>query len=177
MKPVSWRHIQSWSCIECGMCCKDYKVVLSVDEYVNIVKTYGFEAGYSQRNRLQIAKKGDNTCYFLTPLGSSCVCGLQYKKPKACKIWPFKVFATPKFGMAEQALYRYKNRDLYIYVDMACSGLTFGTPTDDFKYRVLPEFIEVAADLRDTQIHSTSKINVNSSRVDVKKVDFKDKTG
>ncbi len=161
MKPVPWSYIESWNCIECGMCCKDYRVVLALDEWAKIAKTYGFESTNAEGTRLYLSKKRDKTCYFLTSTGDSCVCGLQYSKPKACKIWPFKVFASPKFGMAKQAYFRYQNRDLFIYVDMACSGLSFGHPSQDYMTRILPEFIEVAADLRENQVHSTSKLKVN----------------
>ena len=74
----------------------------------------------------------------------------------------FKIFSTPKFSNLKEALYEYKNKNLFIYVDISCPGLTFGRSTQDFKYRILPEFIEVAAGLRENQCHSTSKININA---------------
>jgi len=163
MIPVSWRNVKSWNCVECGMCCKDYKVVLDFNEWVNIVRNYGVETTKPGVSKLFLEKKSDGNCCFLTNLGDNCLCGLQYMKPKACKIWPFKIFSSPKFGIPREAVYRYRNNNVYIYVDPACTGLRFGKPTQEFTYRTLPEFIEVAVGLRENQFHSTSKIQCRSN--------------
>ena len=158
MVPVSWRNVKSWSCVECGVCCRDYHVVLNFNEWVNIVRNYGVEATIPSVSKLFLGKKSDGTCCFLTCTGDSCVCGLQYMKPLACKIWPFKVFDKPKFGRPDEAVYRYRNNNFYVYVDPACTGLNWGKPAPEFKYKTLPEFIDVAVGLRNQQFHSTSKI-------------------
>ena len=158
MVPVSWRNVKSWSCVECGICCRDYHVVLNFSEWVNIVRNYGVETTISGVSKLFLGKNSDGTCRFLTCIGDGCFCGLQHMKPLACKIWPFKIFDKPKFGIADEALYRYRNNDFYIYVDPACTGLSWGKPVPEFKYRTLPEFIDVAVGLRKQQLHSTSKI-------------------
>jgi hypothetical protein len=100
----------------------------------------------------------DGTCIFLTKLGDTGVCGLQHMKPRACKIWPFKIFHRPSYGIPREALYRYWGRNFFVYVDPACMGFNWGKPTPEFKYRTLPEFIDVALGLREKQFHSTSKI-------------------
>jgi Fe-S-cluster containining protein len=158
MNPVSWRNVKSWSCVECGMCCKDYHVVLNFSEWVNIIRNYGVETTIPSVSKLFLGKNSDGTCRFLTCMGDSCFCGLQYMKPLACKIWPFKIFDKPKFGRPDEALYRCRNNDFYVYVDPVCMGLSWGKPAPEFKYRTLPEFIDVAVGLRKHQLHSTSKI-------------------
>ncbi|PVX23779.1 MAG: hypothetical protein CW691_09645 [Candidatus Bathyarchaeum sp.] len=158
MNPVSWRNVKSWKCTECGMCCRDYHVVLNFNEWVNIVRKYGAQSTMPTVNKLLLGKKSDGTCCFLTCMGDNCICGLQYMKPLACKIWPFKVFDNPKFGNPNEALYTYRNRNFFIYVDPACTGLTLGKPSPEFKYKTLPEFIDVAVGIRRKQLHSTSKI-------------------
>ena len=125
---------------------------------MNIVRNYGVETTIPSVSKLFLGKKGDRTCYFLKYMGDSSICGLQYMKPLACKIWPFKIFDNPKFGKPNEALYRYQNKNFYIYVDPACTGLSWGKPTPEFKYRTSPEFIDVALGLRKQQFHSTSKI-------------------
>jgi len=87
------------------------------------------------------------------------LCGLQNMKPKACKIWPFKIFLHPKYGTAKEALYPYRDQAFYVYVDPACTGLIWGQPIPEFKFKTLPEFVDVALGLRKKQFHSTSKLH------------------
>ena len=164
MIPLSWRNLKSWNCVECGMCCKDYHVVLNYAEWLNIVGNYGIEKTIAGTNKLLLGKKSNGTCSFLTHYKDTCYCGLQYMKPTACKIWPFKIFLNPKFGKPDWALYRYRNKSFYIYVDSACTGLSWGKPTPELMYRVLPEFIDVAIGLRKQQFYSTSKIQTRISK-------------
>jgi Fe-S-cluster containining protein len=163
MIPVSWRNVKSWNCIKCGMCCKDYHVVLKFNEWVNIVKTYGVETTIPSISRLLLGKKSDGTCCFLTYMSGHQLCALQHMKPLACKIWPFKIFDSPKFGRSNEALYPYRNKNFYIYVDPACTGLSLGKPDSEFKYKTLPEFIDVAFGLQRQQHYSTSKIWFHSN--------------
>ena len=160
MNPIPWRSVKSWNCVGCGMCCKDYHVVLNFQEWVSIVKSYGAGATIPTPGKLLLGKRSNGTCCFLNQTEDTPSCGLQYAKPLACKIWPFKVFNEPQFGQPREALYVYRGRNFYVYVDPECTGLHQGTPTTDFKYKILPEFIEVALGLRQNQYHSTSKTRI-----------------
>ncbi|MCW4016376.1 MAG: YkgJ family cysteine cluster protein [Candidatus Bathyarchaeota archaeon] len=164
MIPVPWRKIKSWDCVECGMCCKDYHVVLNFGEWMNLVRNYGVESTIPTVSKLLLGKKRDGTCCFLNQLRGTHICGLQYMKPLACKIWPFKVFDSPKFGSSAEALFRYRDRDFFVYVDPACTGLHWGRPVSEFKHKILPEFVDVAVGLRKNQLYSTSKIQFRPSR-------------
>lgn len=126
MIPVGWRKIKSWNCIECGMCCIKYHVVLNYMEWVDIIRNYGIDATIPSVSNLLLGKKGDGTCCFLAFIKDNYFCGLQYKKPLACKIWPFKIFNTPKFGNSKESIYKYQNQNFFIYVDPACNGLILG---------------------------------------------------
>lgn len=159
MNIIPWRSVKRWNCVECGKCCKDYHVVLNFNEWANIVKTHGLDTTVFSVNKLLLGKKNDGTCCFLTSNGDSYYCGLQYMKPLACKIWPFKIFDHPKFGNPNEALYRYRNRGFFIYVDSACTGVSWGRPMPEFKNNILPEFVDVAVGLCRRQFHSTSKIH------------------
>lgn len=157
MNPVSWRNVKSWNCVGCGMCCKDYHVVLNFAEWISIIKNFGEGAIARAPGKLLLGKRNNGNCFFLNHLGNTPSCGLQHAKPLACKIWPFKVFDEPKFGDECQALYVYRDRKFYVYVDPSCTGLHQGKPTIDFKFKILPEFIDVALGLRQNQYYSTSK--------------------
>jgi len=158
MIPVPWRTVKSWSCVECGMCCKDYHVVLNFNEWAKIVRSYGADATISSLSKLFLGKKSDGTCCFLSHHGDVSVCGLQYMKPIACKIWPFKIFLEPKLGSQNQALYKYQDHNFFVYVDPACTGLRWGKPDQRLVYKTLPEFIDIAVGLRKQQFYSTSKV-------------------
>jgi hypothetical protein len=84
-------------------------------------------------------------------------------KPDACKLWPFKVLATPKFGYAREALYPYGGNKLYIYADSNCKGLRYGRPTWEFTNQTLKEFIEIALGIRREQLKTTANIDVFQS--------------
>ena len=162
MIPVTWRNIKSWTCVECGMCCIKYHVVLNFKEWIDIIRNYGVDSTTPSINKLLLGKKGDGTCQFLINIKSNCFCGLQSKKPLACKIWPFKILKYPKFGFPNEAKYYFRNQEFFIYVDPACNGLVLGKPTPFFKNQILAEFVEVAVGLCRRQFYSTAKINFQS---------------
>jgi len=156
--PLPWSCVESWSCVACGLCCKGFNVVLGFNEWVNIVRNYGVGVTEPGISNFYLKKKGDDTCVFLYQLMDAWLCGLQHMKPKACKIWPFKVQEKPKFGRPNEASYTYGEKKLFIYVDPSCVGIKWGTPTQEFEYKTIPELIEIALGLRVKQYYSTSRI-------------------
>ncbi|MEM2971763.1 MAG: YkgJ family cysteine cluster protein [Candidatus Bathyarchaeia archaeon] len=153
---VPWRFIADWKCTACGLCCKAYAVVLAFPEWLKIVKNYGVEKTVSGLNKLYLKKNSDGSCVFLYCLSNMCLCGLQHMKPKACKLWPFKVLGKPKFGYAREAEYCYGESKFYVYADSACNGLRFGTPTWEFANQKLKEFVEIALGRRSQQFKTTA---------------------
>lgn len=79
-------------------------------------------------------------------------------KPEACKIWPFKVTAEPKYGEPDLAAYDFNGREIYIYVDKMCNGIKYGKPTWEFQNQILPEFVELAVHARELQHHTTGRV-------------------
>jgi len=155
MQFVPWRYIADWRCTSCGMCCKFYSVVLSFPEWLHIVGKYGVENTASGLDKLLIRRRSDGSCAFLSNFPKPSTCELQSTKPRACKIWPFKVLAQPEFGYPNQASYQVGKSKLFIYADPACRGLTFGAPTWEFANHSLREFIEIAMGIRETQCKTT----------------------
>lgn len=155
---LPWRHVNSWVCTACGECCRGFKVVLKPEEWLTIVEKYGIDVTEVGSNKLYLKRRADGSCIFLYRWGKFWLCGLQQMKPKACKLWPFKILSWPKYGNARKAAYRYMGRILYVYVDPFCPGVKVGVPSKNFVNKVLPEFIEIALGLRTGQEHSTSKL-------------------
>ena len=156
MQIIPWSQVRSWRCNACGSCCKHYEVVLKFPEWLSIVKNFG--AGYTAPSisRFFLRKKADGSCVFLYKTPNTAFCSLQYAKPQACKLWPFKVSDKPKYGNPNNAVYQYNGQKFYVYADSACDGLTLGVPTQDFAYSVVPEFIEIALGLRRRQFKTTA---------------------
>jgi Fe-S-cluster containining protein len=156
---VPWQRISDWKCNRCGLCCRAYSVVLNFPEWLRIVKNYGIGTTDSGLDKLFIKRRDDGSCTFLLSLSNTHLCGLQQTKPKACKIWPFKIAATPEFGHANEATYDYGENSLFVYADSTCVGLRYGKPTKEFTDRTLREFIEIALGLRSEQFKTTGNID------------------
>jgi len=161
MLPIPWRYMQDWNCSACGLCCKGFDVVLDFPEWVNIVKTYGVSFTQPSISRFYLKRKSDGTCIFLYDFYGKWLCALQYTKPVACKLWPFKISDKPKYGRPNEAVYNYVDgKKLYVYLDPSCIGLRWGSPTQDFLYSIIPEFIDIALGLRKKQFYSTSQLPI-----------------
>ncbi|MEM2293564.1 MAG: YkgJ family cysteine cluster protein [Candidatus Bathyarchaeia archaeon] len=156
---VPWSYVNSWRCNGCGLCCKEFEVVLTFNEWLNITKKYGVGVTRAGLNKLYLGKRADGSCVFLYPgSGGKWLCGLQHIKPLACKIWPFKVLNKPKYGHASEALFEHLGQNFYVYVDPFCSGIRWGKPSMELIYRTIPEFIEIALGIRENQVYSTMMI-------------------
>lgn len=158
MLVVPWKYIAGWKCTACGECCKAYSVVISFQEWLKIVRNYGVEKTVSDLNKLFIKRSNDGSCAFLCNLFDMHLCGLQHMKPKACKLWPFKVLSKPEFGYINEASYNYGENELFVYADSTCRGLRYGNPTWDFTSHTLREFVEIASGLRTEQYKSTGDL-------------------
>ncbi len=164
MQFVPWQFIADWKCDSCGICCRRYSVVLNFQEWLRIVKTYSMELTASDLTRLYIKRKNDGTCSFLCDFATSSFCGLQHMKPEACKLWPFKVLGTPKYGYPRQAAYNYCGKTLFVYADSNCTGLNYGQPSWGFANFTVKEFAEIAFGFNHCQTKSTGNSNSNMRR-------------
>ena len=162
---VPWQFIADWKCEKCGICCQYYSVVLNFREWLRITQIYGVALTASDLTLLYLRRKNDGSCSFLHQLANFNFCGLQNMKPKACKLWPFKVFDKPKYGYPKEAAYTYGKKRLFLYADSNCQGLRYGQPTKEFANFTLKEFTEIALGIRNFQIKSTAKINANIRRL------------
>jgi Fe-S-cluster containining protein len=158
MMPVPWRYVENWNCNACGACCKGFEVVLDFPEWLNIVKTYGVDYTVPGLSRLYLKHKSDGTCVFLDNHYSCWSCQLQYMKPMACKLWPFKISNKPRYGRPREAEYSLSSMKLYVYVDPSCTGIRWGTPSPEFTSFTLPEFVDLALGQRRKQYYSTARL-------------------
>jgi Fe-S-cluster containining protein len=166
MQFVPWRYVADWRCIACGDCCKLYSVVINFHEWLKIVKTYGVEQTASGLDKLFIKRRPDGWCTFLDNSWGRHACGIQYMKPKACQIWPFKILARPEYGYPNEAAYWHSGKCLFVYADPMCNGIRYGTPTFDFANTTLKEFAEISLGARTYQYRTTASIGMPRPYVD-----------
>ena len=159
MQFVPWRYVADWKCIGCGKCCS-YDVVLDFREWLTIIRNYGVEQTVSDLSKFYLRRKNDGSCSFLYNLSGVHLCGLQRTKPIACKIWPFRILGTPKYGYANDAIYKYGENRIFIYADSSCDGLAYGAPTWEFTKHTLKEFMEIAMRIRSDQYKTTRDIRL-----------------
>lgn len=165
MQFVPWRYLADWRCTACGDCCKFYSVVINFHEWLRIVKSFGVEQTASGLDKLFIKRRGDGSCAFLNDFSNTYSCGIQYMKPRACQIWPFKILTRPQFGYVNEAAYRYGENSVFVYADPMCNGLRYGAPTLEFANRTLREFVEIAMGLRNSQCKTTANIGLHNPHV------------
>ena len=159
MKPIPWRYINSWNCTACGLCCRGYDVVLKYPEWVKIIQTYGIGLTRPGIDSFFLGKSVNGSCVFLYELFDRWLCGLQHMKPRACKLWPFKVHSQPTYGRQDYASYEYRTKEFFVYADPACPGLRFGrNPSNQLVSKIIPEFVEIAIGVREKQFYTTSGV-------------------
>lgn len=158
MVPIPWSYVSYWYCNGCGLCCKEFNVVLRFEEWLRLINKYGVEMTRAGLNKFYLARRSDGSCVFLYPYMGKWFCGLQDMKPLACKLWPFKILKTPKYGSPNKALFIYRGRPLYVYIDPFCPNIKWGKPTPELIHKIVPEFIELSLNLREKQIFSTSRL-------------------
>lgn len=158
MVPVPWSYVNSWYCTGCGLCCKEFDVVLRFDEWLNLVRRYGVGVTTATLNKFYIGKKTDGTCMFVYNSLGRWLCGLQHMKPTACKLWPFKISNMARYGRPQEAAFNYQGKQLFVYIDPLCPEIRWGKPSQQMTYRVIPEFAEIALGLREKQVYSTSSV-------------------
>lgn len=155
MKPLPWRRIKFWTCIRCGECCA-LTVQLTMREWLDLTKMYGYSIADQDIGGFFLRKTIDKECPFLSSIRAGSICGLQNTKPLACKIWPFRILAEPKYGEDSEALFKYRNERFYVYVIPNCPGITWGTPTENFFKKILPELIGIRLGFFERQHFTTS---------------------
>ncbi len=133
-------------------------MVLKPEEWLQLVELYGPHVAEVGHGKFYLKRRPDGSCVFLTRVGDKWVCGLQDMKPKACKLWPFKVVSWPKYGRPAEAYFEYMGHPFYVYVDPYCPGIKWGTPTPSFVSKTLVEAVEIALGVRTEQEHTTSKL-------------------
>ncbi|AGK61797.1 hypothetical protein Asulf_01826 [Archaeoglobus sulfaticallidus PM70-1] len=141
---VPWRRVSSWHCSACGKCCREYRVPLTFGEYLRFKKL-----GLVEEKRKFYLRKINGKCPF--QIGN--ICSIQDKKPIVCKLFPF----TIRFRGNDDALYWYGDEEYYVYIDVSCKNIVFGSPTKSLKERI-NEAIELFNGLR-TRVHLLQCLN------------------
>ena len=158
LRPLPWSAVKSWTCTRCGECCQ-LVVQLTVQEWLNLTRKYGYAIVDQDIGGFFLRKTIEGICSFLWRTYNGWQCSLQREKPLACKLWPFKILAEPKYSRPEEAVYNYLNNRFYIYAIPNCPGFSWGKPSEEFVKKTLPEFIEIQLGFRERQRFSTAPLH------------------
>jgi len=153
----------------CGECCRKYYVPINEETAVRLVRKYGRETVIKRGRKYYLAKIRDQ-CIFLR----NNICLIQNDKPLACKLWPFYVSNKPrKRENKDFALYTYRGREFYVYVDTFCKGLNRGiNPIENIVKEVIQLYLQekikqclTTSEVRERTIYTYAPTNVRFSTV------------
>ena len=159
MKLVPWNQITSWNCVRCGICCGPTTVQLTTQEWLKLIRMYGFGIVTQDVTGFYLRKTIKDQCPFLYNSRIGFVCTLQRDKPLACKLWPFRICKTPQYGSPNDAYFKYQDFQSYIYAYPQCRGVSLGKPSTLLIHKIIPEFINIRLGIQKKQFYSTSKIS------------------
>lgn len=169
---IPWRRIAFWECVNCGMCCGRYRVILTRSEYERLVEHFGPRVAVD-RKRPRMVKLGSRCFFQRFPDGRS-QCLLQHTglKPVVCRIFPFMTSPAPlRQGTARDSHFVYGEREVYVYGNSGCPAMTLGSPSEVFVSKVLPEVTEISLFGRRLQRYSTSSRMITRMRSQAAEVD------
>jgi len=155
---IPWRRVESWSCTSCGLCCTQFRVILTPHERDRLVAHFGRKIVEDHPTRPKLRKVGSR-CFFQRWYDGRSYCLLQATglKPSACRIFPFLASWEPlKKRHEKDAFYLYDDYELYIYVNDRCPSVRLGRPTSQLAYRILPEVAQIMIEDRRRQVYTTS---------------------
>lgn len=158
MAYIPWRHIASWSCTSCGLCCMRFAVFLTKAESDQMVAHFGRKVVLEHHSGPRLGKMG-RRCFFQrwTDETSSCLLQNADLKPSACRIFPFLASPKPlRDTHAKESFFTVGDQELYIYANSRCPSLVLGKPTAYLTEKVLPEIAEIAISGRRRQQYTTS---------------------
>lgn len=123
MRLLPWTYFKTWNCLLCGDCCRKYMVPLSRNEIIWVSENFGRDKIVKRGGKYFLARRSDGSCIFL--FQNKCM--IQENKPLACKLWPFYIYSKPlKYSDERKALFFYKEKKYFVYVDAFCRGLNKG---------------------------------------------------
>ena len=160
--PVPWSRIRDWNCIACGECCKHFSVPITQEEWRTIVELYGPGLTTVIKRQPHLRSTISGRCIFQRWIQGRWLCTIQTVKPRVCKLWPFRIYDHPKHGDPELASFTYRRRQIFVYCDQRCSGISPGYPSTHLVHIVIPEFAAIALRDRVAQTFSTARMRLST---------------
>lgn len=150
---IPWRLVKSRTCFMCGSCCTRYAIAFTWEEHRRIGRFWPDKVRVKNR-KPYLGRRVDGRCDFL--YGKGCYLQIVNMKPFSCKIWPFRVLLKPdRVDRSFHGLCQINNRERFVYLNPACSGINKGNPLD--LSETLREVIELSIDSKRQQRYSTAK--------------------
>lgn len=167
---VPWSYVKSWSCLACGHCCKDYAIPLAEDEWLSLSGLFGPDVAEQILDKTFLRMGADGRCAFQRKIEGHWLCTIQSAKPLACRLFPFKVCFQPLFGRKEEALFSHSGLCVFVYVDVGCRGIVWGTPRMELVRKALPEFIGLKLKEDRVQFYTTARVRHQKTLLPVRSI-------
>jgi len=155
--PVPWGRIRDWNCIACSECCRHFSVPITREEWRTIVELYGLGFTTVIKRQPHLRSTISGRCIFQRWIQGRWLCTIQTVKPLVCKLWPFRVCNHPEHGDPESASFIHRRRQIFVYCDQRCSGVSAGSPSIHLVSSVIPEFAAIALGENVAQTFSTAR--------------------
>ena len=129
MSYLPYRLLDSWTCLRCGKCCREYQVPLPPKERERIEARYP-EAVVARGGEPYLAKTPAG-CVF--QFGDGCLLHDTELKPYWCRLWPFCVspHRLERYeDVRAEATFFHQGRDYFVYVQTECPGVNRGSPAE-----------------------------------------------
>ncbi|NHW00053.1 MAG: YkgJ family cysteine cluster protein [Thaumarchaeota archaeon] len=140
---VPWRLVENWKCVLCGKCCINHRVPLLFKEYARIEPKYGPRSVEPGEKEFYLRILPNGNCFFLRKKGKLFVCRIHNEKPYACRIFPFRISRTAKYGYDELSFFKYGGEAFHVYLEKNCRGIVLGEPSLEFTGRTIPRFLQL----------------------------------
>jgi len=139
---ISWKEVESWKCISCGMCCHSYDIILEKNEYKKMCKMFGNEIFNYNKYPIKyfLKRRTNGSCIFQNTSEGKSKCNIHLIKPIICKIFPFFILNSDNKKLS----FLYRKKRYNIYLERKCKGIKLGNPSSEFIYETLPEIINVS---------------------------------
>jgi len=108
-----------------------------------ISQSYGHGVVELGVERAFFRKRPDARCVFQFNHDETWLSGLQARKLRVCKMWPFVVLRDPVCGRDGAARWDGPYGRVYVYVDPRCPRIILGKRSRHFSEKVLPEFVDI----------------------------------
>ena len=140
---IPWRKVKDWHCLNCGRCCFIFDIPIDSLDYHQIITKYGYNSIRTINDEWFLQRWDNYKCLFLEEKKNGGFCTIHEDRPYTCRVFPFVIRRNTDYGNLEFASLFYKKETFCVYLTAECPGIVLGEPSETFKTKTIPEFMEI----------------------------------